>query len=360
MGQAYTHADPTWPQYLYVAAGGGGGGCSTPYLFLHIDTPLGSSGSIADGTFMAQKIKNVSDVDVTIKRLSWPIQTNNGAGPPVWTGYVRTSPDMGAGSTYGSASVTTNRSRTGTMFVDLNWAAGTEPVVPAGTDFYIGASVALNGASVSQPYDVVGGGVTYVDTTYALYENGALFGSVNTRDVGLDIFGCFDRPTCTSSNLWSSPISQSQTATDNDRNLAYSTDIYRQKIHNTSGSKVMIKKFRVGLQSTSIGDVDVRAVVNSSGNYQQGNQYGFFSQVVTIPNGMASQFVDILWDDGFEPIIPANTDFYIGIFPFANNRARINVRDSSTSYETSSWNYGQGGPAGDEGRDMQFEVYICQ
>jgi len=346
--------------YLHQRSAAAAAGCTESNLFLHIDTPLGSSSTIPDGAFMSQKIKNLSDVQVTIKRLTWPIQTNDAAGPPTWTAYVRDNPDFGAGTTYGSASISTNRSRTGVAYADFIWAAGTEPTVPAATDFYIGVKVAENGASTAQPYDAVAGGTYYVDTSYRAYEDGADFGGVTTRDIGMDIWGCYDRPSCTDSNLWSSPINQQQLVTNNDRNMTFGAGVlYGQRIRNTSGSTVMIKKLSIGLQSSGV-TTDARAACTSSGSYQIGNQYGYFSQVVSIPAGMPAQLVDFVWDAGYEPIIPPNTDFMIGVFPFANNQMRINLNSAGggTSYETTSWNYQVGDSA--DTFDVQFELYICQ
>jgi len=291
-------------------------------------------------------------------------QTNNSSGPPIWTGYVRDNPDLGAGSTYGSASVTTNVMRAGSGVVDLNWADGTEPVIPALTDFYIGNSINFNGGSgnvTSGRYEAVAGGISYIDTSYHAYLNGADYGGVTTRDLAdINIWACFDHTACPSSNLWSSPINQQQLTVDNSRNMTFlSGGVYGQQIRNTSSSTVLIKKVRIGVESSGVA-TDTRAVVTTTGNYSYGMIYGGFSDVVNIGAGSPAALRDYIFPDMLEPIIPPNTDFVIGIFPFANNQTRIELNSAGggTSYQTTTWNYVVNGSQ--DTFDVQFEVWICQ
>jgi hypothetical protein len=352
--------DATFEVYVCASASVA---CTSSNLFLQIITGSVSASAGADGDFAAQKIKNNSLVPITIMRLSMGTQTNNGSGPPIWTGYVRDNPDFAAGSTYGSASISTNRMRPGVGQVDFFWTAGTEPVIPPLTDFYVGWKVNYNGASagsVSTRYEDFTAGGSYIDTNYRAYLNGANFGGVTTRDYAdIDIWACYERPNCTGSNLWSSPILQQQLTVSGDLNMTFNSAYYGQMVRNTSSSAVMIKKLRFGLVSSGV-NVDTRAACTQTGDWHYGQQYGGFSDVVNIPAGMSAQLVDYVWPVGFEPIIPPNTDFVIGVFPFANNQVRVNLNGAGggTSYQTTAWNYKSGGFV--DAFDTQFEVWICQ
>lgn len=332
--------------------------CYPSNMFLQILSNGSSSLSGSDGDFDCQKIKNDSIVPITIKRITIWGQTNDASGPPVWQGWVQSSPTFGIG-VYGSGSITTNLLREG-QYEDFFWAPGTEPVIPALTDFYVGSKITYKvgqtANSCSQRYwGPHTGGTGYVDTNYIAYRNGSPFNGTLTHDFPLEIYACFTRPTCVTSNLWSSPINQQQLLHGNYNNMAV-ISVGGNRIHNTSSSQVLIKKIRLYMESQGTGAVSMRAIACSGGELFFGQMYGGLSQTISIPNGF-SNFQDYVWDDGMEPIIPPNTDFYIGAYPFASNLVMIQWQNANV-YETTAYAYILGGFV-TTGGDAAFEVYIC-
>ena len=161
---------------------------------------------------------------------------------------------------------------------------------------------------------------------------------------------------CTTSNLWSSPINQQQ-LTDAAFSNAGEGSFYCQKIRNTSGSAVKIKKFRYKTQSQGVGDVSVYAMARTASTAAGGTQYGNNSGSIVVPSGQAAQFQEFIFSEGDEPEIPANTDFFIGMVAAASNLV-MSRRTSTDLYESGDYCFYTEGSQFLT-RDAVFEIYIC-
>jgi len=161
---------------------------------------------------------------------------------------------------------------------------------------------------------------------------------------------------CITSNLWSSPINQQQLTDAAYSNVAVSA-FHCQKIRNTSGSVVKIKKLRYKTQSQGTGDVSVYAMARTASTRVGGTQYGNNSGSIVVPSGQAAQFQEFIFSEGDEPEIPANTDFFIGMVAAASNLV-MSRRTSTDLYESGDYCFYVEGVQSLT-RDAVFEIYIC-
>lgn len=156
-GQVLTLSDPaSTSRTRRVAASAG---CS---LWIQQTTDNDYWGGIANW-FMSQKIKNTSGSDITICRVDFIYHDVSGSAQDVYA-KVRTG-QQGVGADYGSASTMVNVAANFYNWVTFEWSTG-KPVVPAGTDFWIG----WYSPTDSHRCHSATGGTAYENTSYGFWQ----------------------------------------------------------------------------------------------------------------------------------------------------------------------------------------------
>jgi len=171
-----------------------------------------------------------------------------------------------------------------------------------------------------------------------------------------------DSVSCNTTSLWTSPILQQQTNHNDFTDLI--NDFDSQKIENTSPSSVVIKKVRFIVYSRNAGDFDIHCELRNTNAFSAGIRYGGSSITNTIPNGSGIAWWDFVWIDGTEPVIPANTDFFVGMVVSdpSRGRARFQVQAGGTAYDSTTYRFytPDSSTTAFNNLDYAFEIYICQ
>jgi len=179
-----------------------------------------------------------------------------------------------------------------------------------------------------------------------------MFFGDNRDDALFQLYSCQDPPpSCSSSNLWASPILQQQTTAGN--YFAYSWAC--QKIKNTSSTNVTISKVKFYVAENNGLSKTMWVRVRNNSDTSAGSDYGSTS-ITNTASLYSLNWYSFTWITN-NPVIPANTDFYIGLQQpgLAYLAPQCGTVSGGTYYQGTSYYWIQAG-AND---DMCFEIWIC-